>query len=127
MSAFDELEVKNAIITCASIRVDRGFILTAYLHLDYGAAGQSFGGYVLGGIGGEGIKAADHAAQPNICGHFIARVLDIVGVDNWDDLKGKTVRVRGTYGRVESIGHIVKDKWFSPEADFSAFRKEAAQ
>lgn len=123
MSVFDELEVKNAIITGASIRVDRGFILTAYLNLDYGGSGQSFGGYVLGGVGGNS-KAAEHGSQPNLCGHFIARVLEIVGVSDWGDLVGKTIRVRAMRSGVKAIGHIVSDKWFTPDEEFNDMPKD---
>lgn len=44
-------------------------------------------------------------------GRFIAIVLHVVGVDNWDDLPGKAVRVQCTNVNVACIGNIIKERW----------------
>jgi hypothetical protein len=48
--------------------------------------------------------------------------MEIAGVSKWENLKGKTVRVKlnkeGLGGRIMGIGHIVKDDWFMPDDDF---------
>jgi len=87
--------------------------LTVWLHLDYGGSGQGFGGYSL--YLPEGYK---HHKFQSPAGHFIYRSLEIAGVEDWDDLPGKTVRVKSTHSKVHAIGHIVKDDWFCPESDF---------
>lgn len=113
-----ELEVKNAVIERASISCgERGF-LDAWLGLDYGGCGQGFGGFVL-----YVPKSWKHHSIESVAGHFIFRVMEIAGVENWEDLKGKTIRVRGTWNNVEAIGHIVKDDWFNPKEDFDKIKE----
>jgi len=105
-------ELKNAVIKSASIFIGDHGMLTAYIHLDFGGSSQGFGGYVLEG-GSRGF-----ARSKNYCGHFIRRALDVVGVENWEDLKGKSVRVLSTHHKVRAIGNIIADEWFCPDVDF---------
>lgn len=115
-----EITVKNAIIDSATITNDDHGLLTAWLTLDYGGTGQGFGGYALY----LPKSFAHHADDPwNYAGHFIWRVMEVAGVSRWEDLKGKTVRVKGDWGHIEAIGHIVKDDWFNPAEDFKSMRE----
>lgn len=52
-------------------------ILTGYLHVSYGTAGQ--------GVGGYGIET--------LAGPYLAATLKACGVDSWEQLKGRTVYV----------------------------------
>lgn len=105
-------EIKNAVIKSASLGFgDRGF-LDAWLDLDYGGMCQGFGGYTL-----YLPKSWTHHSLNSPAGHFIFRVMEIAGVERWDKLAGKTIRVKATHGGVEAIGHIVKDDWFCPATD----------
>lgn len=104
------IETKNAIITAATITNDAHGMLSAWLHLDYGSSGHGFGGYVL--------YFPDSLNKANYAGHFIWRVLEIVGVSEWSQLVGKTIRVQCDHSRVHAIGHIVKDDWFNPKKEF---------
>lgn len=106
-------EIKNAVIKSARIDMgDRG-LLTAWLDLDYGGSGQGFGGYAL-----YLPKSFTHHQLESVAGHFLFRVMEVAGVERWDRLPGKTVRVRAHHSAVEAIGHIVKDDWFCPADDF---------
>ena len=113
-----ELETKNAVIESAEITNDDHGCLTAWIFLDYGGGGQGFGGYAL-----YLPKTVVHHAVLGPAGHFIWRVMEVAGVEKWSQLKGKTIRVKANNGGVESIGHIVKEDWFTPREDF---RKEKA-
>ena len=108
-----ELEVKNAIIEDATLTAEDHGLLTGWIHLDYGGSGQGFGGYCL-----YLPKSFAHHELKSFAGHWIWRVMEIAGVERWDQLKGKTIRVRGTFSHIEAIGHIVRDDWFYPGKDF---------
>ncbi len=114
--------IKNAIIVSASLTADSHGLLSAWLHLNYGGAGQGFGGYCL-----YLPKTFTHHTLQSVAGHFIWRCLEVAGVTTWDELAGKTIRVRkeDEWGRIEAIGHIVKDDWFNPEADFAVLKSGA--
>lgn len=104
---------RNAVIESADINDgDRG-LLTAWVSLDYGGSGQAFGGYAL-----YLPDFVNSKQQANYAGLFIWRVMQIAGVTRWADLKGKTIRVRADGGKVYAIGHILKDDWFYPTAEF---------
>ena len=111
---------KNAIIESVSVRLDRGCFLSAWVFLDYGGSGQGFGGYVLGGT--PTAAAGKHATQKNLAGEFLVRCMMAAGVEDFAEMKGKTVRVRCEHSKVHAIGHIVKDdKWFNPEETFKSW------
>lgn len=111
----ETVETKNAIIESAVISNDDHGLLSAWLFLDYGGAGQGFGGYALYLPS----TFTHHSLKgPNYAGHFIWRVMEIAGVHKWSDLAGKTIRVKASHSGVQAIGHIVKDDWFEPAVDF---------
>lgn len=111
----DKREITNAVIESAHIKFERGFILTVWISLDYGGSGQGFGGYVLGGDPNHDSKAARHHEQQNIAAEWIGQILSIGGVEDWNDLKGKVIRVdHEPFGKIYGIGHAIKDRWFYP-------------
>jgi hypothetical protein len=112
-------EIKNAIIESAEITTADHGLLSAWIHLDYGdCSHQGFGGYNL-----YLPKSFTHHRLESVAGHFIFRVMQIAGVEDWSKLAGKTIRVRkdGFMGPVTAIGHIVKDDWFFPAEDFKEY------
>ena len=111
-------EIKNAVIESASITCgDRGF-LDCWLTLDYGGAGQGFGGFAL-----YLPKSFKNHIKMSVAGHHLFRIMEIAGVERWYQLQGKTIRVRGTNTRIEAIGHIVKNDWYNPTEDFAEAMK----
>lgn len=113
------MEIKNAVIESVSISNNDHGCLSAWLTLNYGGSGQGFGGYAL-----YLPKSFKHAVnQINTAGHFIYRCLEIAEVTEWGDLVGKTVRVKASQGKVEAIGHILKDDWFNPSEDFDLMKE----
>lgn len=113
---------RNAVIESATITNDDHGMLTAWLTLDYGGMCQGFGGYAL--YLPKNLKH-HNPGGPNYAGHFIWRVMEIAGVSEWSKLKGKTIRVRQNHSGVQAIGHIVKNDWFDPEADFAKARESS--
>jgi hypothetical protein len=113
----------NAIIEDATIRFDRDIFLSCWLTLNYGGTGQGFGGYVLGGTPRHTgtFPAGDHANQPNVAGHYIANVMAVVGVTEFDHLRNKVIRVvqssKGYGSNILGIGHPIEDKWFFPNQE----------
>lgn len=94
-------EIKNATIERTMIGIEDHGILTCMLHLDYGGSGQGFGGYEIT------LNA----------GQWIQKIIETVGVEKWEDLKGKHIRVESEHSKVYKIGHIIEDRWFNPEED----------
>jgi hypothetical protein len=109
-----DLKERNAIIMGAKLTTADHGILSGWLNLDYGGMNQAFGGYQLYLPSGSKF----HSGQANYAGHFIWRCMEIAGVTEWSELRGKTIRVRQEHVGVIAIGHIIKDDWFDPSADF---------
>lgn len=112
------IEIKNALIKSVSIDIER--CVSAWLSLDYGGTGQGFGGYALymPPWGDEGRD--DYTRYLGAyAGVFIHRCIQIGGVENWEKLPGKTIRVRCEHVKVHAIGHILKDDWFEPAVEFA--------
>jgi len=107
------MEIKNAVIDSTSLNFgDRGCLMS-FVNFDYGGSFQGFGGYLL-----YAPKGWTHHDKLSPAGHWIVRVCECAGVTDWDKLKGMTVRVKLVDGLIKSIGHIVKDDWFTPSIDF---------
>lgn len=97
--------IRNATITKLSLGPEDHGILTCYLGLDYGdGMHQSFGGYNI---------------RTN-AGWWIENLLETFGINEWNKLMGKNIRVRldddTLNGRIIEIGHIINDKWFNPKS-----------
>ena len=72
------------------------------------------------------IRADDDFFDGSAAGmEYLIRIMDTVGVEKFQDLKGKYVRVanKGWGSSVKIIGNSIKDKWFDSET-FFADKKE---
>lgn len=90
-------KIQNAVISGTSIEIERG-MLTFWLYLKYELGEQGFGGYKLDN------------PDKNYAAHFIKNIMNTVGVDQWDKLVGKTIRVDSDFSLVYRIGHIIENK-----------------
>jgi hypothetical protein len=111
VSYHDKL-IRNAKITGTMLGLeDHGFLIF-YLYLDYGSGGgcQGAGGYILGGSHSDNGKGEHFDAAPWV-GDAIVRIMQVVGVEKWEDLKGKHVRAEASYEKVFRIGNLLADEW----------------
>ncbi len=103
--------------------VRNGRIKTTYLGIE--DHGITVGMIMIEGDGwGQGFGNWDLRTQ-NQMAIFVEGVLDAVGVNSWEELKGKNVRIEGTHSVIEGIGHIFKDKWFYPRKAFEEIKETA--
>lgn len=105
-------EIVNAKIVGTMLGIEDHGIMTSFLFLEWPGSGIGFGGYSLGG---------------NSAVLFIRTILEVVGVEKWEDLKGKYVRVDlGGLGQpAKGIGNILKDDWLYPKEFFSECEQAA--
>jgi len=108
--------IKNAQITGTDLGNVANGMFTLWLHLDYSGSGQGFGGYGMDDYNKD-TKRREGSAYGM---EFIKAILSAVGVEKWEDLKGKYIRVvvdDDINHKILGIGHITEDKWFRPEID----------
>ena len=111
------MEVVNAKITRADLSMADHGVLCYYLTLEGRGFGCNYGGRVIG----KGYLGAKHFKGSEKGIEAIMRIMDTVGVENWNDLKGKYVRavLNGWGSPIDKIGNIIEDKWFDQEEFFS--------
>ncbi len=121
-----ETEIINARIENTNLgNMKDGTLFGFWLYLDFGGTGQGFGGYCLD----EYDKPLSRRVGTAAGLESIIQILEIVGVDHWEDLKGKLIRVKRDAewnGKIFGIGHVLKDQWFEPEAFFAEWREREA-
>ena len=112
-------EILNAQITNISLGYEDHGILTFGLTLNI-ADGTScvFGGYALDKYD----KETEKRYCPAYSMELITRIMKVVGVSRWEDIKGKYIRVvsNGWGSTIKKIGNLMKNEWF----DIDAFFKE---
>lgn len=114
------MKVENAMITSTFLGYEEHGILTFLIELKGNGWGVGFGNCALDECsGGKRIPVSEGL-------ECISTILKTVGVDKWEDLKGKYVRVEtnGYDCTVTKIGHILKDKWFDLDEFFGRSRQK---
>lgn len=111
----NKIETENAQIESTALGFpDRG-IFTCWLYLTYDGGGQGFGGYALDTPLKDDKGKFLRRVGIGFGIDFISEILRTVGVEKWEDLPGKYIRVRREHTKVHAIGNIIADEWFSPE------------
>lgn len=124
-----EKEIYNARITDTRLGYDdwNNLTLCLYTESEYGMCG--FGGCAFGKRVDFNSDELDRNEKPKYINfewtsELIMKILDTIGADKWEDIKGKLIRIRtngktGCAGGIEAIGNILENKWFSIQ-DFYA-------
>lgn len=117
-------EILNAKITGTSLTMADHGCLVFWITVKGSGWGCNIGGFGIG-KGYLGAKKFEGYAPGT---EAIMRIMDTVGVDRWEDLKGCYLRVEsdGWGGIITKIGHITDDKWFDL-AEFFKSKSEEKQ
>lgn len=109
-------EIENAKITNANLSMADHGVLTLSLALQGAGWVCVYGGYVLG----KGYVGAEEFEGSAMGMESIMRIMDIVGVESFSDMKDKYIRVavKGWGDSVKIIGNIMSDKWFDIDSFF---------
>ena len=102
-------EIRNARITSTMLGIEDHGIFTAVVQLEGNGWSQGFGTYCYGAA----LKASPAQAMSAL--RFIQEVCRIAGVDSWEKLPGKYVRMEFDNCKVYRIGSILGDDWFDTE------------
>jgi hypothetical protein len=114
------MEIINGKIGSTMLGVEDHGIMSFFLHLEFDGSGQGFGGYAL--------DQWDETKKRRVGTAFglecIQRILDTVGVEKWEDLKGKYIRVKKASwsSPITAIGHIIDNKWYDIEAHATEYK-----
>ena len=111
-------QLLNAKVEDVSLNMRDCGVLTLSITLSGGGWGVVYGGYCLGkGYLGADDKFFSGSAKGM---ESIIRIMDVVGVEALEDMKGKYVRIasKGLGSSVKIIGNIISNKWFDYESFF---------
>lgn len=112
------MEVLNAKITGTTITMADHGCLTFYIFVEAGGLSGGLGGYCIGNgyVGSKDFSASSNGLEA------MMRIMDVVGVDKWEDLKNKYCRVKyeNLAKGFNEIGNIINDKWFNLKDFFSS-------
>ena len=111
-----DFKIVNAEITGATISMADHGCLTFDLFIKTASFEVAFGGY----CNGHGYFGADYWDSSGTFGVALMKIMDTVGVERWEDLKGKHIRIvdDGWGSKITKIGHFMKDKWFDLDEFF---------
>lgn len=114
-------KIQNALITNVDISMADHGCFTLSMTLEGHGWGVVYGGYCLG----KGFLGANEFEGSAAGMEYLMRIMDTVGVEKFQDLKGKYVRVatKGPGDCVKIIGNILKDQWFDAETFFTDKRE----
>lgn len=111
-------KIENVEITNTFLGYEDHGILTFLIGIQGCSGGVHIGGYALDSYSKEKGEKIAYSKSMQV----VTEILKVVGVRNWESLKGQYIRVE-THGfgqKVTKIGHLIEDRWF----DFEEFFKE---
>lgn len=112
-------KIENAQITSVDLSMQDHGCLTLKIVLKGSGWGCCYGGYTLAkGFVGADVDFFSGSAKGM---ESIARIMDVVGCNLFNDMKNKYVRVatKGLGSTVDIIGNIVEEKWFDAKLFFA--------
>lgn len=120
----DFQEIRTArIVDTAIVMGDHG-CLTFDLVLEGDGWMINYGGYAIA----HGYRGATEFKAENGNGlEAMMLIMEVVGVDRWEDLKGKLIRAKSEWrsgSSVDVIGNIIEDKWFNIKEFFKTKSNE---
>lgn len=98
-----KIEISNGVIGATFLGIEDHGIFTCIVHIDRENYHQGFGTHNLM-FSNYGIP-------------YLRRILEVAGVDSWEKLKGRNIRVCASWDKIHGIGHIIKNDWFYPQGD----------
>jgi len=103
------MEMQNARIVSTELGLIANGMMSFFLHLEWPGGGVGFGGRCLD----EWSAKHDERIGTQMGAQLIIQILKTVGVEKWEDLKGKYVRVPPVRlgATCNCIGHLLEDKW----------------
>lgn len=104
------MKIENAKITNISLTMADHGCLTFWITVEGAGWASNIGGYCIG----KGYLGAKEFSGYGPGLEAMMRIMDVVGVTKWEDLKGQYIRVKvGDWGdSVSCIGNLLHDKWF---------------
>ena len=119
------MEIINAKITSTSITMADHGCLIFWVTVEGSGFAVSIGGYSIGHgyLGASEFDGNGHGLEA------MMRIMDTVGIDTWEDLKGKYIRIEsnGLGKPVKKIGHLIDNKWFDIDEFFKSKAKGGAE
>lgn len=105
------MKIENVQITGVSLSMADHGCLTFNIFVDGSGWSCAIGGYCIG----RGYLGASEFVAENGYGlEAMMHIMNVVGVDKWENLKGKYCRVQsdGWGSPIKIIGNLIEDKWF---------------
>ena len=114
--------IENARITKVSLSMADHGCLTFDLFIEGAGWACAVGGWKIG----TGYSGSDYFSATGAGLVAMMKIMDVVGVEKWEDLKGKYIRVDsdGWGSTIHKIGNIIKDDWFDLKEFFKNCKAE---
>lgn len=103
--------IENVRITSTSISMaDHGVLC-----ISFSVRGDGWGCNIGQWVNGIGYLGAHEWKGNGSAIVAMMKIMDTVGVERWEDLTGKLIRVKseGWGSTIDEIGNIIEDKWFN--------------